>query len=149
MANTLKGMGAVWGVGALTFSGVVITSSVAKYQSMDYARESDEAELLNESGETVGLSLFDHRRRINLSVIPTGASVAAARTNLSTCLPDVGELITLTADPNISASSPQTMDTHGGKYIVESASNSRTNNGFSIIDLVVKQFENADISATI
>ena len=143
MAVTLKGLGAVWGVGDVSFTGL-ITSAEAKYQSLDFARVAQKAKLQNEVGDTAGEAYYDQEHTLTVTVIPTGATVAAARTNLSACLPAPGTLVTF-VDPESTIAD----GTHTGKYIVDSARNGRTNTGYATIILDVHQAVANDVSATI
>lgn len=145
MSEVLKGKAAKWGVGALTFSGVVISSTTGKIQSMDFTKDSEMAALDDESGETIGESFFNHKHVINISVIPIDATtIATARTNLDAMLPDAGTTITL-SDPT----STVTDGTNSGKYNVISAKEGRTNKGYATIDMQIRQFKANDTTTAI
>jgi hypothetical protein len=138
--STLKGIGAVWGVGGVTFSGVVISGSVAKQQSFSFERSASNAKLANESGDTVGESYYDQLHTVRASMIPVGAAISNARTSLDTCLPSPGTKITLVDTE--STVSP-------ANYVVDRATNSRTNTGFASIDLEMHKPGDTDIATTI
>jgi hypothetical protein len=154
MAVTLKGVGAVWAVGSLQFTGLVvtpITTTEAKYQSFDFERNASNAKLTNEVGDTVGEAYYDKTHSVRVTIIPSGASVAAARTNMVALLPEPGTAVTL-VDPEAAASTGTYYGTDGrysGAYIVDRARNSRSSTGFATIELEMHQNTENDCSATI
>lgn len=149
MAETLTGQAFVWGVANLTFTGVAISSATGRIQNYDFAREADVEELRDEDGETVGRAFFNHRKTINVTVVPSNsATVATAVTNMLAMLPAIGSQITAvdadgtdTLIEKIAASGNTT-----AIYQVMSARLNRTNRGMATIDLSLEAFEHHDVS---
>jgi hypothetical protein len=144
MAETIRGLGFVWGVNGLTFTGFNATEPTFKTQSLDLTRDSDVAQLENESGEVVGECFFNSKKVMNVSVIPSATSVATAQGNLDKLIPAPGTIITV-ADAN-----GTTIDaTNSGKFTCLSAKMGRTNKGMATVDLQLRQYEANDVTTTV
>jgi len=145
MAATLKGKAAVWGVQGLTFSGVVISATTGKIQSLDFTKDSDVVQLEDEQGEVVGESFFNAKHVINITVIPIDATaIATAQTNLDAMIPAPGTTITI-AD----TTSTVTDGTNSGKFSVLSTKLGKTNKGYATIDMQIRQYVANDVTTAI
>jgi hypothetical protein len=144
MANTIKGTGAIWGVGGVTCTGVTVDPTTCRIQKVDFTKDAEIAELPDENGEVVGENYYNQKHMMDISLIPSGATIAAAKSNLTSLLPDPGTAIVL-----VDADTTATDGSNAGTYVVQSAKLGRTNKGFATIDLKIKQFKAHDVSATI
>lgn len=145
MSELLKGQGAVWGVGGVTFTGIAISSTTGRIQSADITRDSEIEPLNDASGETVGRAYFNAKKTATVNVIPSNAgTIATARTNLDTMIPTPGSTITL-AD----ADSTITDGLHSGVYLIDSARLNRTNRSFAAVEMNLTQFDANNVAATV
>jgi len=139
MAELIKGVGAVWGIGAssTTFG----TGSLV--QSMDFGVESESVEIKNAKGECVGKIFYNEKNTLTCEVIPSGASISAARTN--NVLPAPGTLVTIvdaTEDTELAG-------THTGKFVFTGGSKKKSNTGLTVLTFNLEQYVANDISTTI
>ena len=95
MAVAQKGVGVVWGVSGVTFTGFHATEPLYKLKSQSGERTSATKEILDANGQLVGRVFFDGRKKISINVTPSGASLAAAFANMEKLLPAPGTAITL------------------------------------------------------
>lgn len=142
MAETLKGLGVVWGVGGKTFTG--FSTATFKTQSLGLQRTSDKAEIKDEDGEVVGQVFHNEKKVLSLSVVPSGASVAAAGTSLDNLMPSIGTTITVTDTTNATVDG-----SHTGKYNLLSANLRFVNDGPAVIDMEMEQYVANDVTGAI
>lgn len=95
MASVQKGasgFGVVWSLGtSVSGTGVAATSSV---QSVDFAEEADTKDIKGADGATKCKVFSDQRQTLTIEVVPTGATIAAAK--LCNIVPALGADITIT-----------------------------------------------------
>jgi hypothetical protein len=84
-----KGIGVVWGVGNLTCTGV-IDSTHGRLQNFDFERSSDRIVIKDENGEMAGQIFNDLRKKLTVTIIPSGSTIANAATNASALQPVPG-----------------------------------------------------------
>lgn len=141
MAETIVGTrGVVWGI-ATGMSGTGVTTSFAA-QSLQFSAEADEAEIRNGKGQVVTDIFYNQRQTITIEVIPTGATIAAART--ANIIPTPGAIITITDTEDTEISG-----TNAGKYICVRASKSKSNTGATSISMELKQYVENDVAVAV
>jgi len=147
MAATLKGCAVVWGTGGITATGVIISEATSKTQSANLSIETEQQDITDNNGETVGKILYNFKQTLEISVIPvdadTAPTITGAKTNLQNLLPDPGTVI------NITDGDASTKIYNAGKFIVTRARLSRTNKGMATIDLTCETFKDHDITANV
>jgi len=149
MAETLKGLGVVWGCGSYTMTGVVINGTVGKMQSFDFNRSAEMASIRDPVGDTVGEAYYDAKAEISLNVIPSDASATStAITNMLAMLPAPGTAVTV-VDADGTDTIIEKASAHAGAYVCVSSSLNRTNAGPASISMQLKRFDAYDISSTI
>ena len=140
MAETLRGVGVIWGVGAMTMSGVVASTDFV--QSADFAWQSEKEELRGNDGEVRGLCYYNSTKTLTITVVPSAVAsggIAGAVTSAAGMLIDPGTPVTLT--------DPKSADA-AGVYILESCRLRRTNNGIALIEMDLIRYA-TDLSATV
>ena len=149
MSATLKGCAVVWGTGGITATGVVISDATTKTQSANLSIETEQQDITDNNGETVGKILYNFKQTLEISVIPvdaptsTSPSISKAKNNLQGLLPDPGTLITIT-DNDVANKLY-----NSNKFIVTRARLSRTNKGMATIDLTCETYKSHDITADV
>ena len=143
---TIKGIGVVFGVAGFTFTGFHATEPTSKIQSIDLTRDANETMLMDESDDSAGVVFSNLKKTLSLNVIPTGATIAAAYTNLGKYVPSPGTVVTC-ADAGDAGTPYESTNT--GKYLVRSARVSRTNSGLASIALELFTTEANDITAAV
>ena len=143
---TVKGLGVVFGVAGLTFTGFHATEPSGKYQSVSLTRDSNETLLMDESDDPAAAVYSGIKKTLSLSVVPTGASISAAQDNLTKFVPSPGTVVTV-ADSGGTGTVYES--TNSGKYLVRSARVGRTNTGLASIDLELFTTEANDITASV
>ena len=147
MAQTLKGKGVVWGVAGLTFTGIV-TSSLSRLQTADYTRDGSWSALENESGEVEGGAFYNEKSQIDVSVIPSAASIATAKANLDLMLVPPGTAVTVVDTDSTIVDGAAVSNT--GKYMVseKGCKLRRTNKGLAVVDMSLISYANSDVTGT-
>lgn len=82
MAATQYGVAVVWGVSGITSTG--LTTTTGKVQSAPMGKTAKRHEILDGDGNLCGQIFNDQRRQADLRVIISGATLAAAKTNMDT-----------------------------------------------------------------
>jgi hypothetical protein len=122
---TFKGKAVFWGAGNISYAGFA-AGSTFENQSFNFTKTADEKIIRDYDGDSVAAVYFNPMREISFEVIPSAASIADAKTSADALMPDIGTVITLT--DNDSAETDENQASQGaGKYIVRSASLSRSN----------------------
>jgi hypothetical protein len=113
MAETNLGVGVVW---ALSTGDRAVGTGIQKNTGQTVGRESDSVEHRGTSGDVVGKTYFNQREPLELTVYPSGATIAAAES--ANILPTPGTVVAIidTIDTDVGSSSP------GRNYVVESSS---------------------------
>jgi hypothetical protein len=141
MAETIKGVGIVWGVNGISLTaGIVSGTTLAKTQSFNFDRSADKAEIRDGDGEVCGQAFYNAKRTLSLTVVPTGTSLANAVTSADAWTPAPGTLITIVdADGAI-------VD---GNYNLISAKLRGSNTEARMADIELERYEANDVTATI
>lgn len=139
---TQRGKAVVWGVDGVTFTG--FGSVTAESNSMDFERSADQKEIPDDIGNTVGLVLYNSKNTFRMTVTPSAATIAAAKTNMDGFTPVPGTIITV-AD----ADSTITDGTQTGKYILLSAKLNRAQNSEATVDMELVQWVDNDVAVAI
>ena len=131
MAEIQRGAGVVWGITSTGFNtGTAYTSSQWLPQSEEAGREADSEETRDGAGEVINRTTFNQRQTLSLTIIPSGTTIANAKT--ASVLPTPGsELKVIDTDANVGAGSP------GTSYEVQSSQLSKTNTGKATITVVL------------
>ena len=138
MSADIKGTAVVWSTGGITFTAGIAGGSMV--QSLNYGTESELTELKDTTGIIAAMVFHGYQKRVSMSVIPTGASIAAAVVAKETYLPSPGTAVTI-AD---ASGAGNQVDQN---WIVVTATENRTVDGVVTIDLELENAE-ADISAS-
>lgn len=120
----------MWGItttGA-TYSG----SGTLRFQSESFARSADFEETRDELGEVINVTAYNQQQEIQLTVVPSGATMTAAKN--SNIVPVPGEKITL-ADVDASFGGGTTKD-----YAVVSATMQKSNTSKVTIEITAKRW---------
>ena len=136
MAATQSGQAIVWGVGGIaTTVGIVSGTTKANFQTANYAKDSDKAYIANEDGDTVGRVDYNFKKTLRLTVVPNGTlDISDALTSLDAWTPTPGTKVTITdSKGDIDA-------TWAGVWLLNSATQNRTNTGAVTVDLELEQF---------
>jgi hypothetical protein len=143
MAETINGtVGVVWGIGVTGLTGSGISTFAP--QSLQFSAESDEAETRNGKGQVVTDVFYNQRHTVTIEVIPTGSTIAAARTN--NVIPAPGTIITIVES---SAEDAELTGTNSAKYICVRASKSKSNTGATSISMELKQYVENDVAVAV
>lgn len=141
MAETINGTkGVVWGL-ATGMSGTGVTGGFEP-QSLQFQAESDEATVRNGKGQEVVDIFYNQRQTITIEVVPTGSTVANARTANVVPLPGAIVTITDTEDTELAG-------TNSGKYICVRASKAKSNTGETRITMELKQWVENDVAVLV
>lgn len=132
MAETQRGVGVVWGISTtdVNYTG----SGTLRIQSETFNRTADSDETRDEYGEVINVTTYNQQQELQLSVVPSGSTMAAAKT--SNIVPTPGEKISIVDadDTTIGAASS------GKDYMVVSASMNKTNTGKTTIEMTIKRW---------
>jgi len=144
MAETLRGIAVRWAIGGISFTGITLTSDASKFQSLEFNRSSDKAEIKDGNGEVAGLVFYNAKKSINVTVIPGATSVANAQGNVDAWLPAPGTVLTAadTEGASIDASSATT-------YNVLSCKLRLSVDGPAMVDLELERYDANDVTTTI
>lgn len=143
MAETQNGIrGVVWGIGVTGLTGSGITTF--EPQSLQFAAEADELEIRNGKGQVVTDIFYNQKHTVTIEVIPSGTTIALART--SNVLPDPGTIITIVES---SSEDSELTSTNAAKYICVRASKSKSNTGATSITMELKQYVENDVAVAV
>lgn len=138
MAVVQKALGVVWGVSStgFTYTGSATVLNV-KGTGQSFRKTAEKFECKDSNGETNGLVFFNPKKELTLRCYPSGATIAAAKTN--NVLPDPGDkfVVTDADDPDVA-----------GTYVVDECSKEKVNNGITTFDIRVTEYV-SDLSATV
>jgi len=136
-----KGLGVVFGVDNVTITGAIVSATTgALLQSLDQVRGAEVAYAKDYIGNTRSAVFFDPNRKLSISVIPSGTSVAAALASLDAWVPASGGTATIAADGAFIDGA------NGGKYNILSARAAETNTGIAVVTLELEAFEANDVT---
>lgn len=145
MAEIITGVGVVWGLGSSlgatnSVTGTGIGTSLK--QGADFDVESDVVEVSGYDGETVATAFFNDRDLLKLEVIPTGATIAAARS--AGTLPRPGTVVTVvdTVDTQIAGATTTA-------YQFIRGTKRKTNKGAMVLNFELRRFKANDVTATV
>lgn len=132
---TITGLGVVWGISSTENS---FGSGTAKINGQTFRRAAKEDAFMDRNGETVGLSFFDRTKELELTVYPSGTTLALA-VACNILMPQPGDAFTVvdSADSQVA-----------GIYIVKEASKDKRSDSKVTWTLKLTVYS-TDISATI
>lgn len=132
MAETQRGVGVVWGI--TTSSTPFTGTGTFRHQSQQFSRTSDSDETRDSDGDVINVTTYNQQEELQMTVVPSGATLVAARS--SNIVPTPGSRVQIidTLDTEVGASSP------GKDYMVVSASKSKSNTGKSTIEMTLKRW---------
>ena len=133
MAVTQYGIGVVWGI---TVGNLTLTANgVGRITSAALAKDIKNVEHLDPTtGEIIGITVFDPRRKLDLEVYPSASTLAYAK-NAANAMPAPGTTVTLT-------DTTMTSDINSKTFIVESASIKFSNSDKAVISLSLMNSDN-------
>src|SRR5688572_6624451 len=139
MAETLLGVGVVWG---LTTGATASGMGVFLPQSADFSVDSDRVEVRNGLGQVVGEVYHNQRQTMTMEVIPSSTTIALSRT--ANVMPAPGAVVTVTdtVDTELAA-------THAGKYIFIRGSKKKTNTDLTKLTFELVQYVENDVAVVI
>lgn len=153
MSAVIKGLGVVWSVGDIQYTGGIVSgnpNTAAAVQSLRVARTSEKTIIKDNGGVAKAAVFHGFMQTLSLTVVPTGSSIANAKTSASAHMIDavaggttsiVGRTVTIVdADGTV-------VD---GTYNCISATQNRTVDGVATVDLELeKGDESNDITTLI
>ena len=144
---TFKGKAVFWGAGNIGFADFA-SGATFEAQSFNFTKTADEKLIRDYDGDVVSCIYFNPLREISFEVIPSAGTIAAAKTAADSLMPDIGAVIELT--DNDSAETDEAQASAGaGKYIVRSASLTRSNESEARISITAFIGDANAISGTI
>ena len=148
MAAVQKGRAVIWGCNGITFvGGIVEADDAADKQSMSYTKDSDKAYIPDGNGDTAGRVDYNHKKTITITVIPNGGTVLAdAQAALSAYMPDAGTVVEITDSDGDAGDEHQDGDDHSW-WLVNRATQNRSNTGPTTIELELEQFKENNVAA--
>lgn len=144
---TFKGKAVFWGAGNLSFSGFA-SGATFDAQSFNFTKTADEKLIRDYDGDVVSCIYFNPLREISFEVIPSAGSIANAKVAADALMPDIGAVIELT-DPDSTESDEEQASGGAGKYIVRSASLTRSNESEARISITAFIGDANAISGTV
>ena len=127
MAAAQKGVGVVWGVSGITYTGFASTEPTQYTNSFNGERTANKKEILDGNGEWVGSIFYDARKKVSLSVTPYGTTTTIAAEHLEEMTPAIGSPIVI-ADSS-------TAGVFEGTYTLISVKQNRSATGEATIDM--------------
>jgi len=127
---TFKGNAVFWGVGSLTFTGFVTGDAQEGFcQSLGLNRTADEKLIRNGDGDVVSAVHYNPMKEVDFEIIPSDASaIDDVNTHADSWMPSIGTIITIADTTSaVTDAEPGGTGTTAGKWIVRSASLSRSN----------------------
>ena len=121
---TLKGLGVFWGLEGVTYTG--FGSVTAQTQSADLNVTADEKQIRDADGDVISCVYYNQTRTLDLEVVPTGATIALARTSSDGFMVDSGSLITVIDSAGAEIDSAEGSGA-AGVYILKESRLSRSN----------------------
>lgn len=142
MAETIKGLGVMWGVKGLTFTG--LGTATSKAQSLSLERNAQMSEVLDDAGDAVTQVFHNLKKKLTLKVCPTGTSVAQAGAHLDLLVPAPGSTVTVADSTNATVDG-----TNSGKYNVLRAAFDKGNTIATMVDMELEQAEANDLTTAV
>jgi len=133
MAADIKGTAIVWSIGGVTFTaGIVSASNPSMPQSLQFSLTSENTKIKDNGGDIKTSVYHGFMKSLNMTVIPSAASIAAAVTSKEAHLLAPGTKVTV-ADASGTTLIEQ-------NWIVNKSTENRTIDGAVTVDL---ELENA------
>ena len=129
-------MGGVFGIKATSITAPAVNGATHEViRTYNYSKEADSKEIRGLTGDVVSMTYYNARERLQVDIIVTGATLAAALADFI-LLPAVGDDCTViaTGDTQIAASSTQ--------WIVEAASKVATQDDHGTMSLTLVRYTN-------
>lgn len=143
MAETISGVGVVWGLGS-TLTATDAASGIGTFlpQSADFDAEADNVEVPDYRGETVASIHYNQRELLRMEVIPTGATIALARA--ANIIPTPGAVITVvdTIDTEIAGATSTA-------YELIRAGKRKSNKDVTKLVFEMRRFKANNVTATV
>ena len=141
---TFKGFGVIWALDGVSFTGLS-GSPTFESQSLDLSTEADEKLIRDSDGDVKACVYYNHTRTIDLEVIPTGATLAAANASADNLIVPAGTVVVLAH-----AQSAETDTAEGGgaagEYLVRNCSMARSNEGEARINMSLYRSDKNDLT---
>lgn len=141
MAETIRGVGVVWGIGSsFTATGIGIGTFLP--QGVDFDTDAEEVEISDYKGETIGEVFFNEKDTLKMEVIPKGTSIALAKA--ANILPSPGSVVTVvdTDDTEIAGATTTA-------YLLIRASKRKTPKGVAVLNFEMKRYAANNVTGTI
>ena len=124
-----------------------VFTGLASIESYDVTHEADTEEVRNSAGEVVGHIGYNERVVLNLNLIPSGATAAAA---LAFCsLAPVNGTVEITGAPNITLMATANVLNTGRFIYAGGGSVKMTQTGKAMVSITVKKYKNLTTGAAI
>ena len=144
---TLKGLGVFWGLGGVTYTG--FGSVTAQTQSADLNVTADEKQIRDADGDVISCVYYNQTRTLDLEVVPTGATVAAAQASSAAFMVNSGTIITVTdAQAGLEIDSDEG-DGAAGVYILKESRLSRSNENEARISMSLFRSDVNNLGTTV
>lgn len=139
--SLLKGKAIVKNVAGITLTaGIVSGTNAAEFQSFKGATSGDIKETLDTNGNMVTAYVHNSKKTVTLTVVPSGANIAAAQASLAAWVGLARGTLVTVADADTTY--------WDGSYILMSANDSRGNTDPATVEIELMNGVENDISAT-
>ncbi len=141
MAETIRGVGVVWGIGS-DFAVTATGMGTFLPQGVDFDTDAEEVEIADYKGETVGEIFFNEKDTLKMEVIPKGTSIALAKA--ANILPSPGAVVTVvdTNDTEIAGATTTA-------YLFIRGSKRKSAKGAVTLNFELKRYIANNVTATI
>ena len=139
---TFKGLGVFWGVNGVGFSSPTATG---QFQSVDLTTTADEKLIRDGDGDVIACVYYNNTRTLDLEVIPTGSTLAAAQLSADNFLVASGTVIVV-ADTESVETDTAVGGGAAGEYLLRESSISRSNEGEARISMSLYRSDINDLT---
>jgi hypothetical protein len=143
---TLKGLGVFWGLEGVTYTG--FGAVTAQTQSADLNVTADEKQIRDADGDVISCVYYNQTRTLDLEVVPTGATIALARTSSNGFMVNSGTLITVIDSAGAEIDSDEGAGS-AGVYILKESRLSRSNENEARISMSLYRSDVNNIATTV
>jgi len=141
---TFKGLGVFWGVDGVSFTGMTGTPT-GEFQSAEISTTADEKLIRDGDGDVIACVYYNNTRTLDLEVIPTGSTLAAAQLSADNFLVASGTVIVV-ADTESVETDTAVGGGAAGEYLLRESSISRSNEGEARISMSLYRSDINDLT---
>tara|TARA_Y100000593_G_C4048620_1_gene208611 strand:- start:42 stop:488 length:447 start_codon:yes stop_codon:yes gene_type:complete len=141
---TFKGLACFWGLDGVTYTGFA-SGATGQTQTADLSVTADEKMIRDADGDVKAIVYYNASRTLDLEIVPTGATQAAARTAGASFVMPSGTKITV-ADTEGAEIDAADGSGGAGEYLVRESSLSRSNENEARISVSLYRNDVNDIA---